>query len=296
MATDIEKAFADFASALEITVKQEALVSDRRANVEKALRKKLVLHPSEEPKVTGSWDRNTLTRYLYEGDVDVMVILHYGENKGWDNPEGTITCLDRFKAILDEAYPYTDKHRDENCISLKFSEFRLDVVPAFKVDSGNYKIPDTVRKRWVPTDPFKFAERITEVNNAMGGAFVPLIKMVKGWNREVGWPIRSFHLECMLYHRYKGYSQGYSYSSMVKFFFESLPYYLSNPCNDPIMNDRVDTYLDNAATKTKRAIAIEKAKKAAAAAKEAYADQEKYPSVAIDEWKKLMGEFFPAYG
>ena len=78
MATDIEKAFADFASALEITVKQEALVSDRRANVEKALRKKLVLHPSEEPNVTGSWDRNTLTRYLYEGDVDVMVILHYG--------------------------------------------------------------------------------------------------------------------------------------------------------------------------------------------------------------------------
>jgi hypothetical protein len=295
MATEIEKAFEEFASHLEITDKQESLVSDRRANVEKALREELVLHSSEEPKVTGSWDRNTLTRYLSEGDVDMMVILHYGENKGWDNAEGTIKALDRFKSILDEAYPDTDKRRDVNCISMQFSEFRLDVVPAFRYKEGYYKIPDSVRKLWVKTNPFQFAEKITEVNTMMDGTFVPLIKMVKGWNREVGWPIRSFHLECMMYHHYSTYTQHYSYSSMVKVFFENLASYLSNPCYDPIMGDRVDTYLDNYATKTKRTIAIEKAKKAAAAAKEAYEDQEKYPSVALSEWKSLMGEFFPAY-
>ncbi len=295
MAIDIETAFKDFASNLEIKDRQEKLVSERRANVEKALKDKLTLHPSEEPKVTGSWDRNTLTRYLFEGDVDVMVILHYSENKGWDNPEGTISCLDRFKAVLDESYPDTPKRRDENCISMQFSEFRLDVVPAFKYDNGYYKIPDSVRRLWVPTNPFQFAEKITEVNKTMGGTFVPLIKMVKGWNREVGWPIRSFHLECMMYYHHRTYVQGYTYSSMVKVFFENLPYYLSNLCKDPIMGDRVDTYLDNNAIKTKRTIAIEKAKKAAAAAKEAYEDQEKYPTLAPGEWKALMGEFFPSY-
>ncbi len=295
MAIDIEKAFGEFASNLEITDRQEKSVSDCRANMEKVLKEKLTLHPSEDPKVTGSWDRNTLTRYLFEGDVDVMVILHYGENKGWDNPEGTIKCLDRFKAILDDAYPDTDKRRDENCISMQFSEFRLDVVPAFKHENGYYRIPDSVRKLWVPTNPFQFAEKITEVNKAMGGTFVPLIKMVKGWNREVGWPIRSFHLECMMYNRYSTYTQGFTYSSMVKVFFENLAYYLSNPCYDPIMGDRVDTYLDNNAAKTKRTIAIEKVKKAAAAAKEAYEDQEKYPVLAPGEWKALMGEFFPSY-
>lgn len=295
MVTEIETAFKEFSSNLEISDKQESLVSDRRANVEEALEAELTLHSSEKPKVTGSWDRNTLTRYLSEGDVDVMVIMHYAENKGWDNAEGTIKCLDRFKAILDEAYPDTDKWRDRNCISMQFSEFRLDVVPAFRFTEGYYKIPDTVRKLWVPTNPFTFAEKITEVNKAMGGTYVPLIKMVKGWNREVGWPIRSFHLECMMYHRYKTYTQGYTYSSMVKVFFENLAYYLSNPCYDPVMNDQVDTYLDNNASKTKRTIAIEKAKKAAAAAKEAFEDQEKYPSVALSEWKALMGEFFPTY-
>ena len=98
-----------------------------------------------------------------------------------------------------------------------------------------------------------------------------------------------------MYHRYKTYTQGYTYSSMVKGFFENLATYLSNPCYDPVINDPVDTYLNNQATKTKRTIAIEKAKKAAAAAKEAYEDQEKYPSTALSEWKALMGEFFPPY-
>jgi Second Messenger Oligonucleotide or Dinucleotide Synthetase domain len=293
MATDIEKVFEEFASNLEISDKQESLVSDRRANVVKALKEELTLH-TEESKVTGSWDRNTLTRYLFEGDVDVMVILHYGKNKEWENAEGTIKALDRFKDILDEAYEDTPKRRDENCISMQFSEFRLDVVPAFKYEDGYYTIPDTVRKLWVKTNPFEFADKITEVNKTMGGTFVPLIKMVKGWNREVGWPIRSFHLECMMYHRYSTYTQGYTYSSMVKVFFENLANYLSKPCYDPVMGDRVDTYLDNDATKTKRTIAIEKAKKAAAAAKEAYDDQEKYPTLAPDEWKALMGEFFPS--
>jgi hypothetical protein len=77
---------------------------------------------------------------------------------------------------------------------MQFSEFRLDVVPAFKYDGDYYSIPDSVRQVWVDTDPFTFAERITTVNTNMGGTFVPLIKMVKAWNRNVGWPIRSFHL------------------------------------------------------------------------------------------------------
>lgn len=46
------------------------------------------------------------------------------------------------------------------------------------------------------------------VNKNMGGSFVPLIKMTKGGNRNAGWPIRNFHIGCMLCgydarHRYR---------------------------------------------------------------------------------------------
>ena len=296
MATTIKAAFKVFSSNLELTDRQEALVSSPRENLEKALIRGLSLHSKEATRVTGSWDRRTLTRYLSEADVDVMVILKYGVHKDWDTSEGTIKALDRFKALLDDAYPDTSKRRAQNCITMQFSEFKLDVVPTFKHVDGYYKIPDSVRKLWVPTNPFTFAEKITEVNKTMDERFVPLIKMVKGWNREVGWPVRSFHLECLMYNRYRSYKEGYTYCSMLKYFFEKLPDYLARVCYDPVMRDRVGSYLDNEAKKTNRQIAIEKAKAAAATAKGAYELQRKDEKKAIKAWQGLMGEFFPAYG
>jgi hypothetical protein len=294
VATTITQAFREYSSKLELPDRQQSRVSERRDNVVAALGRRLYLH-AEESKVIGSWDRHTLTRYLSEGDVDVMVILHYGNNKQWDTPSGTLSALGRFRSILDDAYPNTAKRVDRNCVTMRFSEFRLDVVPAFKNDGGYYRIPDSVRRQWVRTDPFTFAQRITTVNTAMDEDFVPLIKMVKGWNRNVDWPIRSFHLECLMYNRYRTYDKSYNYPSMLKVFFEAVPGYLGSACYDPVQGDRVDTYLDEGGRRTRRG-AISKARAAARAAAEAFEDQDQYPALAIREWKELLGEFFPAYG
>lgn len=295
MAKTVKQSFSDYASNLNITAPQTSLVASRRKAVVEALNSSLYLHDETPSRLIGSYDRSTLTRYLSEGDVDVMVVLHYGENKSWETSDGTVKALDAFRRILDDAFPDVEKRRDRNCITMKFQEFRLDVVPAFKYTGGYYNIPDSVRRTWVKTDPFKFQEKVTEVNRTMGGSFVPLIKMIKGWNREVGWPIRSFHLECMMLNRYMGYTQGYTYDSMVKVFFENLPALLQGATYDPIMNDRVDTYLDESSTRT-RAKAIAAARRAADLSKEAFADTEKYEILAIGEWKQLMGTFFPSYG
>lgn len=255
----------------------------------------LFLH-NEKARVIGSWDRDTLTRFLSEGDVDVMVVLHYQKNVNWDSPQGTISALARFKAILDKAYASTPCRVDRNCVTMKLSQFRLDVVPAFRHEDGSYQIPDTHQRRWIKTNPVAFAAAITTVNKNLGSTFVPLIKMVKGWNREVGWPIRSFHLECLIYNHYRSYTQAYTYSSTLNAFFAKLPAYLRNASFDPITGERVDGYLDNAALVSDRSSAISKAVKAAALAREAHNDEERNPSLAIRKWKSLFGEFFPAYG
>lgn len=292
MATTIKESFRQYASNLEITNRQESLVSTSRINVVDSLNEELYLH-DEESKVIGSWDRNTLTRYLSEGDVDVMIVLDYGKNKHWDTSTGTSECLEKFKTILKGTYPDTKIVVDDNCVTLQFSQFRLDAVPAFKLDTGGYQIPDSRRKMWVKTNPLKFQSLITEVNRKMDDKFVPLIKMVKGWNRDKGWPIRSFHLECIMYSHYKSYTEGYTYNSMLRYFFSSLPSYVSQATYDPVTGERVDTYLN---VGDKREIATKKATAAASASKEAYEDEDKYLSVAIREWKELLGEFFPAYG
>jgi hypothetical protein len=130
----------------------------------------------------------------------------------------------------------------------------------------------------------------------MDGAFVPLLKMIKGWNREFSKPLRSFHLECIMVNHYKNYTESYTYNSMVNVFFSKLPGYLSSEAYDPITEDRVDLYLDNSSLNNSKEEFVNRAIKAAKLAEEAFKDSDKYPSVAIDEWKKLFGEFFPAYG
>lgn len=299
MARTIRESFRQYSSNLEITDLQTNTVANCRRNVTKKLGDKLSLHP-EGSKVIGSWDRRTLTRRLSEADVDVMVILHYGNNPAWTGNDGAVKALDKFKDILQAAYPSTPMRRDVNCITMNVNNFRLDVVPAFKYSGVNggadyYTIPDSIRRQWVPTDPFSFAEWMTRVNTTMSGDFKPLIKMVKGWNREQGWPLRSLHLEAIMYHRYKTYKQTYTMDSMLKVFFEHLPSYLTTACYEPVKGDRLDDYLDSSSTRT-RAAAIKKAQRAAEISAAAYSwaseDQEK----SIRLWKSLLGEFFPSYG
>lgn len=296
MATTIKESFRQFATNLNITDRQENTVSICRKNVVDKIGAKLSLYPDQPSKLIGSYDRDTLTRYLSDGDVDVMVVLHYGNNKDWDNKDGVDKALNRFRTILKDAYPETECHIDRNCVTMKLSQFRLDVVPAFRYEQGYYTIPDTYRGAWLKTDPTAFADKITRINKNMDQEFVPLIKMIKGWNREFSKPLRGFHLECIMANHYNTYTQSYTYDSMIKIFFSHLPTYLNEATYDPISGDRVDLYMDNNSLGNNREEFVNRAKKAAKLAEEASADGDKYPSVAIGEWKDLLGEFFPAYG
>jgi hypothetical protein len=292
MAITVKQSFKEFASNLELTDRQQAIVANCRKNVADAIAAELSLN-DERSKVIGSWDRHTLTRYLSEGDIDLMIILHYGNNKQWKTSEGTSKALASFKQILQSKYPKTTMSIDTNCVTLKLSEFRLDVVPAFKHEQGYYTIPDTSRGKWIPTDPFTYAGLMTKTNSNMGDTFKPLIKMVKGWNREVGWPIRSFHLETMMYNHYKTYSQAYTYSSTLKIFFGHLPGYLDRYCYDPVTHDSVDDYLS---TGDLLRSVIVKAERAATLSSKAFSFEETNPEQSIRTWKTLLGEFFPVYG
>ena len=296
MATTIKESFRIYASNLNVSNRQETIVSNCRKNVVSKISAKLSLHTEQPSRLIGSYDRDTLTRYLRQGDVDVMIVLHYGKNKSWDNKDGVQKALRRFRDILKEAYPKTDVGIDRNCVTMELSEFRLDVVPAFRWKEGYYSIPDTYRGAWLPTDPTRFAEMVTRINKNMGGTFVPLIKMVKGWNRELPKPLRGFHIECMMVDHYKTYTKPYTYDSTLNVFFSNLPGYLSGASYDPVNGDRVDLYLDNGGLGYDRKRLVKQAQDAANLASEAFSDGESYPSVAIGEWKELFGEFFPAYG
>lgn len=299
MATTVKESFRQFAGNLNITDRQGTAVSNCHRNVVNVIGKKLTLNADHPSKLIGSYDRDTLTRYLKEGDVDLMVVLNYGQNKQYHSKEGAANILTRFRTILRDEYSDTECVVDRNCVSMKLSQFKLDVVPAFRYDDGSYSIPDTYRGQWLRTNPVKLSAKVTEINKKMDGTFIPLIKMIKGWNRTYSKRLRGLHIECMMINHYQNYTQSYTYDSMVKGFFLHLPEYLRNASYDPITRDRVDLYLDNGSLGNSRATFVSRATKAYEKALEAYEDTSKYPhaiNIAIGEWKALMGEFFPTYG
>ncbi|MDX2082655.1 MAG: hypothetical protein SFV53_01530 [Rickettsiales bacterium] len=296
MATTIYQSFEKFRENLEITDNQSEAISNCRKNLVSIFAESHLSLHDQETRVIGSYARSTLIRPLSAGDVDLMIILHYGNNKESDNAEGTVKILDKFKRILDNKYPDTPKRRDRNCITMELANFKLDVVPAFYNEGGYYKIPDSIDKQWINTNPVKFAEEITRINKAMGGSFVPLIKMVKAWNKANGDFLNGYHIECLMYHRYNLYKEGYTYDSMLKNFFENLPNYLQNNCLDPIKFGSVDSYLGSYFDDSRK-YAIKKAEKAKEIS--ALASQKSasgYIESSIKLWKELLGGYFPTYG
>ncbi len=297
MAYTVISSFNDFLTNLNITDRQSTVVSTCRTNVINAIKKELTLNDTQSLLI-GSWDRNTLVKYLSEGDVDVMVILHYSNNKDLvDGPNSETRTLNKFKDILQSKYPNTEMRRDRHCITMKLSQFTLDVVPAIEYTAGGYRIPDSVDGKWINTNPIKFAELITSINKNTDGMVIPVIKMLKAWNRNIGYLLSGYHIECMAYNHYKNYTEKYTYGSTLQVFFSKLSNYLTNSTYDPISSSRVDTYLDNSASYTNRQIAINKAISAASKSTSAVEMNEKgYNEKAIILWKDIFGDFFPIYG
>jgi hypothetical protein len=298
MATTIKQSFDTFASNINVTDRQETIVSNCRQNVVSTISKTLTLNDEGDSMLIGSWDRKTAIKPLSEGDVDLMVILHYGENKEWfDNAGGSIKALDKYKEILDTKYPDTQKRRDRNCISMTLSEFKFDVIPAFKDKSGYYWIPDSVNNKWIKTNPIEFAKLITQTNKNMAGDFVPIIKMLKAWNRNNGSLIKGFHLECMLYEHYKLYTKSYTFSSTIRNFFTGFGTKIYSSTYDPVTLDRLDQYLDNQTNPSNRQRLYEKISADTKKANEAMDFENSNNEVsAIVKWKEIFGSYFPSYG
>ena len=192
MPTTIDQGFARLRQNLEITSLQEGTVSTRQQNVRAAVERDLQVLDSF---LAGSYRRNTMIAPLSEADVDIFMVL----SPNYYQPDGHAALLDRVKRVLQKTYPKTpDISRNGQAVTIIFSDFKVDVVPAFYRNGGGYLIPNSVLRQWIATDPKKHIEIWSAANRAHDSNLVPLIKMLKGWNKRHSALLRSFHLEVLI--------------------------------------------------------------------------------------------------
>lgn len=287
MATTITTSFQKLKENLEITGLQKSTVSTRQENVRDVVADEMDVLDSF---LTGSYSKSTMIAPLSEADVDIFIVL----DPKYYELNGQAGLLDKIKRALLKTYTKTPKiSRNGQAVTITFTDFIVDVVPAFNRKGGGYLIPDSVQKVWIATNPKIHVDIIASENKNHNGDLVPIVKMIKGWNKNINDDFVSFYLELLAIKIFKNVTIS-DYPSGMRFFFdkgrEAIKYKAQDPVEyggqiNPLKNcQTVDNAVGRFETAYNRAIKAER-----------YAENGNIEN-AVEEWKKIFSDYFPAYG
>jgi len=299
LAKTVVDGFRELRSRLEITGPQSDIVSKRHQGVREVLCGSDLPVLDDGDFLTGSYIRDTMIAPLKDADIDIFFVLDRSYYYKYDQA----SLLDKVKSTLKKAYPNTtDIGRDGQAVTISFSDFKVDVVPAFhrmfSFFFPGFLIPDTLTKEWVLTDPKKHIEIWRKANKDHDGKLIPLIKMLKAWNKTNGGLIRSFHLECLIL-KILELKSITDFPPAVLYVFDKARRSIRHPVlyavRDPaVFDSNVGAYLN---TKDKRDEVVSRLETAYTRAKNA---QELASKDNIREaftcWRYIFGDYFPAYG
>lgn len=193
----VDDAFAKLKSRLEITQTEQNQASRRQNEIRDHMATRISLKTSF---LTGSYARHTKTKKLKDVDI-FLVVREDGADAGLrgQTPWSALTCLQRH---LGDKYTSPPPTIGRRSCTVEFSSAdevpSFDVVPSFERTEGGYWIPDRTCGEWIASDPSMHKTKATAKNAECDGRWIPVVKMIKGFNREWEKPVRpSFLLEVM---------------------------------------------------------------------------------------------------
>ena len=289
----VDEAFEKFRQRLELSATEQQDAIRRHKDVRACIGNCFDI---ERDFLTGSYARHTKTKPLK--DVDIFFCLGE-EDSGWRS-KPTSHVLDAFETCLADEYGSDTVERGRRCVTVEFDKrnptadeegkvLSNDAVPAY--DLGNcYEIPDRDLGRWIKTNPDAHKEKATAKNNECDGKWVPLVKMLKRWNRSADKLIApSFLIEVMAIELVD--PPFTKYASEVRRFFAS--------AQDGIMQDWPDPAgygptVSDQMTPDKRQTVIDALRAVEVkAARAVRLEQQGKTGEALALWRDIMGKYFP---
>ena len=246
--------------------------------------------------LTGSYARHTKTKPLK--DVDIFFCLGENDRHWRSNPPSDV--LDAFEESLVKKYGADSVEGGRRCVTVEFDKRNPtaddegkvlcnDAVPPYELDDG-YEIPDRDLGKWIKTDPDTHKEKSTAKNKECGGKWVPLVKMLKRWNRSAEKPISpSFLIEVMALDLVD--PPFTKYPSEVRRFFAAAQNGIMRDWPDPAgygppVSDQMNTDNCRIAVDALRAAEVK-------AARAVHLEQQGKTGEALALWREIMGKYFP---
>jgi predicted nucleotidyltransferase len=286
----VDDRFRDLKSNLEISPSEQRLASLRQTQIRDHLQEHLDL---DRTFLTGSYARHTKTKKLK--DVDIFcVVKSDGADAGlrdktpWD-------ILNDLQGVLALKYTSPVPSIGRRSCSLKFSDQdevpTFDVVVAFDRAAGGYEIPDRLEGHWIATDPQVHKAKATAKNAECNDKWIPLVKMIKGWNREWDKPVRpSFLLEVMALELVK--TPFTNYADEIVLFLSNAADRITDVWPDPAgLGPDVNSSMTTA---EKHQAAVRLREALATAERAVDLNDECKERAAVDAWRELFGRRMPA--
>jgi hypothetical protein len=129
----------------------------------------------------------------------------------------------------------------------------IQLLPAIRDDQG-LAISSPKSDSWKRIEPERFAKRLTEVNGAVAGNAVPVIKLAKSALRALPETDRpsGYHVEALAIAAFNGYKGSMALKDMLAHFFMSAAENVSRPIKDVTgQSPAVDEYLGRADSPTR---------------------------------------------
>ena len=289
----VTEAFETFRQRLELSETERKEAIRRHNEVRECIRAEFDVEPDF---LTGSYARHTKTKPLK--DIDIFFCL-IGDDKGWRN-KPPIDVLNAFEKCLVGKYGQDSVEKGRRCVTVEFDKqnptadaegkvLSNDAVPAYEC-GDHYEIPDKDLGKWVKTNPKIHQDKATAKNKELGGKWVPLVKMLKRWNRSAGKPISpSFLIEVMALDLID--PPFTNYPGEIRRFFASALEGIMQDWPDPAgLGPTVSDQMT--AEKRQQAVAALRAAEVKAA-RAIHLEQQGKNGEALALWREIMGKYFP---
>ena len=181
---NVSSTFQEFLQNLAIDNKEE--ISNRYGEITKVLN---IKYRNTESKTSnslqvGSYGRFTAIKSI--SDLDMVYILPWTEYARFKNGRQS-ALLQEVKKTIQSRYPKTDMRGDGQVVVISFSNYQIEVLPAFENADGSFLYPDSNDGgSWKTTKPRLEIKAISDLHQAKNQNLRTLCKMIRSWKNYHG--------------------------------------------------------------------------------------------------------------
>lgn len=203
-----------------------------------------------QAKFGGSVRKGTYVTGL--SDVDVLLIVNQSTLKN----KPPADAIEYVRGVIARRLPKNPVEAGRLAVTVGYADkTELQILPAIRAKSGGFRIADPGSTRWSNiVQPERFAENLEEMNSALNGRVVPVIKLAKAMadcfvtrpNRKIS----GYHMEALAVDAFENYRGPLDPKAMLIHLLGHSIRAVMTPLNDSTGQTRyVDGYLGPAGSR-----------------------------------------------